>query len=217
MPDYFLSAHGLLVDERKFIVPAGVTVYFFNPEGSKLQDGYSDVIMDILCCEDYHADLSKVHRLAVDVFRPLELCPDYETSEDPIEAGQPGGFRQTSGLYEVGRPVEQGPVYVLERSRPRRLSEWVRGIGGTNFYIGTCREHARGRGLPKIPFPRTNLFPELYQGVRAVPLKPKTGTYSGGIPAGLELRPGTLLTDGRLAALKRRLRRGQPLIPPRTT
>jgi hypothetical protein len=224
MPSYVITAHGNLHDERKFIVPAGVRVYFFGTEGSKLHDPYSVIIMKMLCCEAYHGKLKDVHQLAVDVFQPLELCPDYTFSEDSIDAGLPGGFILRSGLYRVGKPFAQGPEVVLERGKPRRLSEWVRGSGangpqsafGDNFYVATCREH--DASLPKIPSPPTHLFPEQSEPVKVVsPSSEFRGTYGGGIAEGWKSRNGTLLTNRKLAALKRRLRQGEPLIPQRTT
>jgi hypothetical protein len=155
MASYFISARGTIRREgnrqtrAKFIVPAGVTIYFYSPSGTVLQAVYSDFIMDLLISpESTHGDELMVREAAYEVFREGELCLNYTAHTD----GDP--FRDPMGLYRVGKAEGRVPVIPLPNGTVRTLQQWVQGMGGgdgafgTHFYRGACREHGVQHASP---------------------------------------------------------------------
>jgi hypothetical protein len=150
MGSFFISAHGTLRKDgqrqtmRKFIVPANVTIYFFNPAYTAMYASFSDMIMDMLIGPSYTYDTElSIRGLAIEVFKEGDLCLDYSTHTDGAK------FRDPCGLYRVGNFTEMKPTIPLPFGTSKMLKEWVTGVGGgitntamgNHFYWGACREH----------------------------------------------------------------------------
>jgi hypothetical protein len=163
MASYFISAHGMLKKEgsrktqAKFIVPKGVSIYFFSPSGTQLNADYSDFIMDVLVNNQCTGNIEKqVQEAAYEVVTEGELCFNYTSYEDAN-----GGFRQLSGLYRIGHGLT--PIITLPPGQFKTLQQWVSGIGGGDsafgncFYWGACREHENADGVLRNT-PNTKLF-----------------------------------------------------------
>ena len=139
MPNIVITGHGgrsAGTASGTYVVPKGVTIYFFVKDGQLLGTEGSDHIMDMLCQD--HPDEAAAQKLAVDIKRQFETCPNYT-------AYGSNDFRDPTGLYTVGLPIATGLFSALIDGQQKRLSELIGGQGaggavGSAIYWLACRD-----------------------------------------------------------------------------
>lgn len=137
MVDVVVTGHGgrgVGTSVGSYVVPRGVTIYFFTPDQSVLYAGASDILMDNLCVN--HPRAVAVRNAAVDVKTEYETVPNY------VCYGT-NDFRDASGVYRVGAARTVGPMVAIPNGTKRRLSEIIGGSGngiiGSRIYWLCCR------------------------------------------------------------------------------
>jgi hypothetical protein len=137
MPDVVITGHGGRTggsSTGSYVIPKGVTIYFFTGDHTVMYAGASDKIMDMLCAK--HTYRRKVQAAAVQVKKELETIPNYICYET-------NDFRDASGVYLVGRNRSHGPIMSIPDKTEKRLSEIIGGSGkgviGSNIYWLCCR------------------------------------------------------------------------------
>ena len=117
-----------------YVVPKGVTIYFFTKDHTVMYSGASDKIMDYLCAK--HTYRRRVQAAAVEIKKEYDVIPNY------ICYGT-NDFRDPSGVYEVGRSRSKGPIRSIPNNTQKTLSEIVggskTGLIGSNIYWLCCR------------------------------------------------------------------------------
>jgi hypothetical protein len=117
-----------------YVVPKGVTIYFFTPDHSVMYAGASDKMMDYLCAK--HTYRRRVQAAAVQVKKEFDILPNY------ICYGT-NDFRDPSGVYLVGKNRSEGPILSIPDKTQKTLSEIIGGAGkgviGSNIYWLCCR------------------------------------------------------------------------------
>lgn len=118
-----------------YVVPKGVTIYFFTNDSTVLYSGASDALMDQLCRRHTKVNLVRSH--AVDIKTEFQTVPNYVCygTDD---------FRDASGVWQVGLRRTHGPILPIPDGTEKRLSEIIGGSGGggvigSNIYWLCCR------------------------------------------------------------------------------
>lgn len=138
MVDIVVTGHGgreVGAFKGTYVVPKGVTIYFFTNDNTVLYAGASDKLMDNLCRN--HPNPLRVQGAAVEIKREFEIIPNY------ICYGT-DDFRDPSGAYEVGRRRNLGPTLPIPNNTQKYLSDIIggaggRGVIGSNIYWLCCR------------------------------------------------------------------------------
>jgi hypothetical protein len=138
MANILVTAHGGRMSGTSlgtYVVPKGVTIYFFVKDGQLMNSDASDVIMDNLCTANPNE--AAVQALAVDVKRQYENVPDY------IASGT-DDFRDPTGIYTVGQSIATGLYAPIQNGSQFRLSEIIGGqssggVIGSVIYWLACR------------------------------------------------------------------------------
>lgn len=101
-----------------YLVPPGVTIYFFTKDAQLLNTEGSDHIMDKLCTAA--PDMEAVKALAVETIGPFSTVPDYVCygSSD---------FRDPTGVYRVGQAASSGLWMAIAPGTQKRLSDIIGG------------------------------------------------------------------------------------------
>ena len=139
MPSVVITGHG----GRKggtavgtYLIPPGVTVYFFTKDATVLYADASDAIMDKLCTA--HPNELLIRGMAVDVKTAYETVPNYTCFGTT-------DFRDPSGAYRVGAaPLAATLVVPVPNNTEKRLSEIIGGTSsggviGSHVYWLCCR------------------------------------------------------------------------------
>lgn len=118
-----------------YLVPKGVTIYFFTPDNTVMYSGASDRLMDRLCRN--HPTPDRVEKYASEVKREFTTVPNY------ICYGT-NDFRDPSGVYLVGRRRNLGPIVPIPNNTQRFLSDIIGGASsggviGNKIYWLCCR------------------------------------------------------------------------------
>jgi len=137
MPSVVITGHGgrgIGTSRGSYLVPKGVTIYFFVNDEQVLYAGASDKIMSFLCTK--HPSEIDVRKIATDVRSEYQTCPNY------ICYGT-NDFKDPSGVYLVGKSAKGGPVLSIPDGTEKRLSEIIGGSGGgviaSSVYWLCCR------------------------------------------------------------------------------
>lgn len=137
MVDVVVTGHGgrgAGTSKGSYVVPKGVTIYFFTKDHTVLYEGASDILMDNLCVN--HPRAVAVRNAAVDVKTEYESVPNY------VCYGT-NDFRDASGVYRVGTNRTAGPMVAIPNGTEKRLSDIVggsgKGIVGSRIYWLCCR------------------------------------------------------------------------------
>jgi len=139
MPNVVITGHGGRksgTSKGSYVIPPGVTVYFFTKDKQLLNSDGSDLIMDNLCCD--HPREQAVRNIAVEVKTAYETIPNY------IAYGT-NDFRDPTGAYEVGQPVSNGPFSPITNGTQKYLSDIIggqssNGVIGSHIYWLCCRD-----------------------------------------------------------------------------
>ncbi|MBR0679935.1 hypothetical protein GXW74_05510 [Roseomonas eburnea] len=119
-----------------YLVPPGVTIYFFTRDGQLLNSEASDPLMDLLCRQA--PDEATVRAAATEVKTAYSTIPNY------VCFGT-NDFRDPSGVYLVGEDSGAGLVIPVPDGSEKRLSDIIGGgsSGGAiadEVYWLCCRD-----------------------------------------------------------------------------
>lgn len=138
MPNLVLYAHGgrgAGTATGTYVIPRGVTVYFFEKDKEFLYDSAAKIIMNTLLSA--HPNELAVQGISKESKGQFESIPNYEASGDPNIAGM--------GVYLVGTPMATGQLYAIPYGTTKRISEIIGGSGsggvaGNVIYWLACRD-----------------------------------------------------------------------------
>jgi hypothetical protein len=138
MSSYVIICHGGRgegTSSGTYVVPKGVTIYFFTADGVNMNGQGGSVLVNALL--DPHPAELDVQALAEEVKKEYETVPNYQAA--------PGGpeFPVPTGVYLVGQgPAAGGPVIAIDSVT--RLGDIIGGGSsggslGNNIYWLACR------------------------------------------------------------------------------
>lgn len=117
-----------------YIVPKGVTIYFFEKDEQYLYNNAAKVIMNTLLTG--HPDEAAVQAIAKETKTAYQSVPNYQASGDPNIAGM--------GVYLVGLEPAVGQLVAIPAGTKKRMSDIIGGSGrggvlGDTIYWLACR------------------------------------------------------------------------------
>ena len=141
MVDIVIAGHGdrgIGTPAGTYVVPKGVTIYFFTSDSQVLYDSAAELLTKNLCRN--HPKTIAIQKLAVqkgEVKREFETVPNYTCygTDD---------FNDPTGVYIVGQPMSAGPAIPIPDGQEKRLSDIIGGCSnggviGSNIYWMCCR------------------------------------------------------------------------------
>ena len=136
MPNVAIYCHGgrkVGTSMGTYMVPPGVTLYFFTEDTEAMKTNWATYFLERLCRQAPEEEMVK--RYAFEIKRAWETVPNYQLKPD-------AQFRHPTGVYVVGQNVGAGPAVPI--NGPTWLSDIIGGAGrggpiGSEIYFLACR------------------------------------------------------------------------------
>ncbi len=123
-----------------YIVPKGVTIYFFVADGELFVGTPADDLFNVLA--DPHPKDEAVRYFATDVKKAYDKIPNYKCVSGP-------NLSYPAGVYQVGMKPDKGLLVKIPAAPAKRLSDIIGGMSGkgtigSRIYWLCCREVETG-------------------------------------------------------------------------